>query len=98
MKQLDHNHDGIVALEEFLGYTRGDKFDENKEWKPVVDKEEQVCVRVYVCTCACVCVCACVRACVCACVCVYLLLPSALVRGSGCSIYSRDVVRTWFHT
>ena len=44
MKQLDRNKDGVIALDEFLGYTRGENFEENEEWKPVVDKEEEVCV------------------------------------------------------
>ena len=58
MKQLDRNHDSIISLEEFLGYAAGEKFEENEEWKPVVDKEEEVCVCMCVwggCGCGCVC-------------------------------------------
>ena len=42
MKQLDQNHDSIISLKEFLGYTQGNQFEENEEWKPVVDHEEEV--------------------------------------------------------
>ena len=40
MKQLDRNRDSTVSLEEFLGYARGNKFEENEEWKPTVDQEQ----------------------------------------------------------
>ena len=41
--QTDVNKDGVISLSEFMAYTAKDeKFDENEEWKPVVDDPNEV--------------------------------------------------------
>ena len=41
--QTDADKDGTITLQEFLAYTaKNEKFDENDEWKPVVDDPSQV--------------------------------------------------------
>ena len=44
LKQLDKNGDSMITLQEFLAYTQGAQFEDNEEWKGVVDQPE---VREY---------------------------------------------------
>lgn len=38
--QLDKNKDGMVSLDEFLGYTKSNEYDNKEGWKPVVDEDQ----------------------------------------------------------
>ena len=38
--QLDKNKDGMVSLDEFLGYTKSDEYKTDEDWKPVVDEKQ----------------------------------------------------------
>ena len=40
LKQLDRNGDSMITLQEFVTYTQGTQFDDNEEWKGVVDEPE----------------------------------------------------------
>ena len=40
LKQLDKNGDSLISLQEFLAYTQGAQFEDNEEWKGVVDQPE----------------------------------------------------------
>ena len=40
LKQLDKNGDTLITLQEFVTYTRGTQFENNEEWKGVVDEPE----------------------------------------------------------
>jgi len=42
--QVDKDKDGVVSLQEFLQYTGGKDFENNEEWKPIVDEPDQVSV------------------------------------------------------
>lgn len=37
--QLDRDKDGMVSLDEFIGYTKSDEYKTDEEWKPVVDQD-----------------------------------------------------------
>ena len=36
---MDRDRDGMVSLEEFLGYTKSEEYKTNEDWKPVVDQD-----------------------------------------------------------
>ena len=38
--QLDRDKDGMVSLDEFLGYTKSEEYKTDEEWKPVVDQDD----------------------------------------------------------
>ena len=37
---MDKNKDGMVSLNEFLGYTKTGEYDTKDDWKPVVDEDQ----------------------------------------------------------
>lgn len=36
---MDRDKDGMVSLEEFLGYTKSEEYKTDEDWKPVVDQD-----------------------------------------------------------
>lgn len=39
---MDKDKDGLVSMQEFLQYTGDKEFENNEEWKPIVDEPDKV--------------------------------------------------------
>lgn len=40
MKNMDHDKDGLLSLEEFIAETKTDDFEKDEDWKPLTDEDQ----------------------------------------------------------
>lgn len=40
MKNMDHDKDGLLSLDEFIAETKNDDFEKDEDWKPLTEEDQ----------------------------------------------------------